>query len=417
MNPANNTLWMEMAQDIKRNPVGLMQDRQEGINGKEAPLKELKKVVREKKLSKKLAEKTIKWLKNQSDFKDDAKVYKNAIFGYDPRNEIVKKLTTDFWDIYSQEELSWRDQPFWAYFLARDGMSPLSLHRKNGPIFGQKGKRGHSGHIYVTETDTEADSKIENNNKELGRAILDHELCFVSSIFADSSDDADAIGDITALRSTYPNLRFFVFTNLEDLPTPGWEKIVEAGLPYKRMITNSRWGKFMSWNTPEIQSCGVVFYSDGHLVPKIQDPAVLGNFRTIAMKVKESKYGLAQKLHPTLKTYRRLIWSVLNYRKDTKENVGKTMDFLRSLPDFREEKAIIYWNQFFAFDPKNEHFRTISSTFWEVYSKEDGAWRDQFLWCYILDKFRVLPFELPERDNLYEVSDARRGFNGHEYVK
>ena len=170
LNPINETNWMEMAEEIKQNPVGLMQDKQIGLRGDDKPLQELVKVAKEGKLSYELANKTIDWLENQPDYKRDAPVYKNAIFGYDPHNAGVQKLMLDFWDIYAREELSWRDQPIWAYLLAREEMRPLALHRKNGKLFGEFGERGHGGHVYVPGQKAEVEAEVERRKEEKRKA-------------------------------------------------------------------------------------------------------------------------------------------------------------------------------------------------------------------------------------------------------
>ena len=170
LNPINETNWMEMTEEIKQNPVGLMQDKQIGLRGDDKPLQELVKVAKEGKLSYELANKTIDWLENQPDYKRDAPVYKNAIFGYDPHNAGVQQLMLDFWNIYAREELSWRDQPIWAYLLARGEMRPLALHRKNGKLFGEFGKRGHGGHVYVPEQKAEVEAEQERRKEEKRKA-------------------------------------------------------------------------------------------------------------------------------------------------------------------------------------------------------------------------------------------------------
>jgi hypothetical protein len=47
--------------------------------------------------------------------------------GYDPTNEWYQNASMFFWDRFSQEVDSWRDQPLWAYTLHHFGMEPLEM--------------------------------------------------------------------------------------------------------------------------------------------------------------------------------------------------------------------------------------------------------------------------------------------------
>jgi len=422
MNPINETNWLEMARDIKQNPVGLMQDKQIGLSGNNKPITELRKVAKEGKLSTELSEKTITWLLNQSDYDEDAIVYKNAIFGYDPHNAKVQQLMHDFWSIYAKEELSWRDQPIWSYLMARERMRPLHLHRKGGKIFGEFGQKGHGGHVYVPQNILNVPAKPKKKDRFQNLSPVpkftdaEYEICFITSVFANNTKQADRVGNVTHLRNANPNFQYYAFTNQADMETPGWEKIVQADLPYKRMITQSRLAKFVSWKVDVIrEKCGVVFVSDGHLIPKSSRNAT-ELFRQQARKVKLSRDGLAQWQHKIHNTYKKLAWSIGAYRKDSKEHVKQTMAQLANFSDFREEETVIYWNQVLAYDPNNPFYIGASDRFWELYSQEYGSWRDQLLWAYVMDSFGMQPRKLKKRKHLYDVDEKAKGYGGHVHV-
>jgi hypothetical protein len=105
------------------------------------------------------------------------------------------------------------------------------------------------------------------------------EVCFISSIYAKTAAMADKPGDFKnfeLIKQTPPNtFHFFLYTNLEDLRAPGWHKIIKRDLPYRRYITQSRWGKFMGWKDPELQWCKTIFYFDGHFEPRNHDAAMV----------------------------------------------------------------------------------------------------------------------------------------------
>ena len=246
-------------------------------------------------------------------------------------------------------------------------------------------------------------------------SVIQYEACFVTSVFANSTDEADRVGDVSHLREANPNFQYYAFTNLVDLEMPGWEKIVQANLPYQRFITQSRFAKFVSWKVDEVrENCGVVFYSDGHLIPKANATHL---FRVEAMRIRESKYGLAQWKHPTLTNYKRLTSSIVMYRKDTKENVRKTIRQLASFDDFKEKGTNIYWNQCLAYDPNNPYYVGLSQRFWDMYAKEYGTYRDQLLWSYIIKSEKIKPRKLMARRWLYDNDDRAMGFGGHIYVE
>jgi hypothetical protein len=146
MNPVNESVWMDLGHRIRASKVGIMQDKQIGRRDKDGPVRELEHAVHLKKLSGEAANYTIQWLQNRTDYKTRTRVYKNALFGYDPANAKFQAFVTEFWQEYSKEAGSWRDQPYWAYFLTRHRMRPLSFPVQ--PPNGAHGKQGHNGHVY-----------------------------------------------------------------------------------------------------------------------------------------------------------------------------------------------------------------------------------------------------------------------------
>jgi hypothetical protein len=138
-----------MAQQIKDSDVGIMQEKQPGRRDWGGPIRELLGTAKIGKLSHEAANYTIAWLRNQTDYQHKTRVYKNALFGYDPTNERFKNMVLDFWNEYSKEVGSWRDQPYWAYFLKKHNMTPLPFPTTTYPEMGSGGKKGFNGHIYV----------------------------------------------------------------------------------------------------------------------------------------------------------------------------------------------------------------------------------------------------------------------------
>jgi hypothetical protein len=81
--------------------------------------------------------------------------------GYDPTNENFKKATEYFWDHYSMEEDSWRDQPLWCYTLEHFHLKPLRMRE----LFYANNKRmGHKGHRYDASQDNDAAAAVVAKN-------------------------------------------------------------------------------------------------------------------------------------------------------------------------------------------------------------------------------------------------------------
>lgn len=60
----------------------------------------------------------------------------NNFFMYNPNNELITDCFKDFWDLYSEESLSHRDQPLISYFIWKHKIKPVilsdGLHKKCG---------------------------------------------------------------------------------------------------------------------------------------------------------------------------------------------------------------------------------------------------------------------------------------------
>jgi hypothetical protein len=156
MNPINETIWLNMARQIKASDVGLMQNKQIGVLPNNGPIRELRRNAKSGKDSVETAKYTIAWLENQTDYnsKKQTPVYKNAQFGYNPSNPRFRNFVTEFWGEYSKEKGSWRDQSYWSYFLSRHGIVPIGFPANGHRSHGKVGKQGHNGHVYVPRNKT-----------------------------------------------------------------------------------------------------------------------------------------------------------------------------------------------------------------------------------------------------------------------
>jgi hypothetical protein len=91
---------------------------------------------------------------------------------YDPSNLQYRKVSSFFWDHYSQELDSWRDQPLWSYCIHHFNVTPLVFTTEGIIIFGgdffeQNHKQmGFGGHKYDEKADN--DAAAASSNRLLG---------------------------------------------------------------------------------------------------------------------------------------------------------------------------------------------------------------------------------------------------------
>jgi hypothetical protein len=169
------------------------------------------------------------------------------------------------------------------------------------------------------------------------------DICFVSSIFAPTTKVADRPHDLTTFQmENTTSFQFFMYTNLEDLESPGWTKVLK-NFTYRRFITQSRWGKFMAWKDPEMKACQTIFYFDGHFKPDGSPKW----FADLAKQIRESAVGLAQRLHAQRPSAIEELDRILRYKKDIKKNVNASIEWLQAQPDFYNN-CTMYNNGYFG---------------------------------------------------------------------
>jgi UDP-glucuronate 4-epimerase len=216
------------------------------------------------------------------------------------------------------------------------------------------------------------------------------DLCFVTSMFATNASHSDAIRSIESYNHEAP-FKFYFFTNLEDMPCPGWERVVIPDFPFRRIVTQSRYPKFMGWRHPKLQTCRAILYSDALIPP--HDVSVK-TWELLTNQARNTKSGLFQRRSVIANKYNMTILQELDrivYRdKDIAPNVEASKAWLQAQPDFNNE-APGYYNMFLVYNPWNEHWRELSTTFWTHYSNEEQSWRDQPLWRYMTYKLNIRP--------------------------
>ena len=81
----------------------------------------------------------------------------NTTFAYNPKNEKITKAFTDFWDVYSNECPTHRDQPLWGYMCWKHQIKPIIFnkgrprHRMHLILYDKiaNTQQGFNGHTYT----------------------------------------------------------------------------------------------------------------------------------------------------------------------------------------------------------------------------------------------------------------------------
>lgn len=278
------------------------------------------------------------------------------------------------------------------------------------------------------------------------------DVCFVTAQYASSTEQLDNLVDLRQEAPSFFSDRhshhyhFFAFTNRRDwiekasqiAPTPktssqkiakaksgtktrakskdnGWTILVKEFPPqtFQRFITQSRWPKFQGFRHERIlQSCQVVFYMDGTVLP-VGSP---WQFQTEARRILNSKVQLSQELHPHANEDGGGIAGEMERcrvkKKDIESNLKATSDWFHAQPDFTND-CQMYQNTFFGYAVHSASFRMAADFAWRRFSLETDSWRDQPLWCYTLHHFGIIPLVIPE--TLFEYQGQRKGGNDHKY--
>ena len=114
--PRSNADWISYTEQLQNANFGFIQylhGHKFGVGG------ELDYIVQKKKDTQINCDKTKKFLQNYDGAVDLSNSFyvRNGAFGYDPNNELVKEIMTEFWNIYSKEDITFRDQPLWNFLL------------------------------------------------------------------------------------------------------------------------------------------------------------------------------------------------------------------------------------------------------------------------------------------------------------
>ncbi|KAG7340732.1 hypothetical protein IV203_024275 [Nitzschia inconspicua] len=154
VSPQNMYDFPRVAQEIKNSPTGLAQVPHPN---RRTALSEFSRILYKHKDIPANVEASVLWLQSQPDFDNRCTLYQNSFFGYDPLNPTWQAAAEFFWNRYSLEIDSWRDQPLWCYTLQHIGLTqPMMLNEEgSSKCLFQKDKQrtGHNDHQYDEHAD------------------------------------------------------------------------------------------------------------------------------------------------------------------------------------------------------------------------------------------------------------------------
>ena len=116
---------IKLSRQVYGSDVGLAMTKH--VNNVTTISDENNRIIEIKKKLKENVDASMAWMRAQEDFVDEVQIYQCTYFLYDVSNEIFQNAKTFFWNHYSQELDSWRDQPLMAYTLYHFQIKPLNF--------------------------------------------------------------------------------------------------------------------------------------------------------------------------------------------------------------------------------------------------------------------------------------------------
>lgn len=126
--PKTEVDWHKMANETIKKKFPLIQSEhpyEKVRNG--GVMSEMQFALSKKRDSKENIEKT-KYFFNKYDPTiklDYPQCYMNGFLGYDPKNNYIRDFTSNFWNIYINEDISYRDQYLWNFLLLHEKQKPF----------------------------------------------------------------------------------------------------------------------------------------------------------------------------------------------------------------------------------------------------------------------------------------------------
>jgi hypothetical protein len=128
LSPNKNINWDKIANDILDADCGILQKQHPNKNN---PYKECEAIVNCRKDIKSNMNNMKLFLK-ENNIPDNYIITENTSFGYDPNNIKILNAFTEFWKIYINKKITYRDQPLWGMISYKYNIKPIfneNLHK------------------------------------------------------------------------------------------------------------------------------------------------------------------------------------------------------------------------------------------------------------------------------------------------
>ena len=135
--------WINLGKQIIEHPCGIMIQNHQSRKA----YSECNHIAKVKKDTLERMNKTKDFLIKHN-FPDNVVMSANTTFGYNPNNKMLTDMFSDFWNEYSTNNTSHRDQPLMSYFMWKHGIKKWPGLPRNLFRFDNK-KIGFRGHRYV----------------------------------------------------------------------------------------------------------------------------------------------------------------------------------------------------------------------------------------------------------------------------
>lgn len=148
LSPNHHLNWLELSKCISHNDFPFIQDvhsnpdvRQKGIGY------ELKEIVKHERDTQEQVLKTRDFLKERfpNVNLNSPKFFQNTVFGYEYESQLVRLMLRRFWEIYSNNDITFRDQPLWNIILKNNNLTPFHKVKLLDRFFVKTGLYGKHG--------------------------------------------------------------------------------------------------------------------------------------------------------------------------------------------------------------------------------------------------------------------------------
>jgi hypothetical protein len=127
-----NQSWNKITSDImNKKTFSFMQEKhRKDFVRKGGIVAECYNITKQMRDSSESIQKTINFFKNYDPSVDlqFPQYFENTVFGYKFNDKTIRDFTKKFWEIYTKEDITYRDQPLWNFLLLKYGYKPLGCH-------------------------------------------------------------------------------------------------------------------------------------------------------------------------------------------------------------------------------------------------------------------------------------------------